>query len=50
MGIPLLKEGAIVITEHLGSVEMPANIPGLVQLRTHPQGDSALTFYVPEGE
>ena len=49
-GDSLLKEGAIVITEHLGSVEMPANIPGLVQLRTHPQGDSALTFYVPEGE
>ena len=46
----LLKQGAIVVVEHLRSVEMPANIPGLVHLRTHPQGHSALTFYEPEGE
>jgi 16S rRNA (guanine966-N2)-methyltransferase len=47
---PLLKTGAVVVTEHLRSIGMPANIPGLVHLRTHPQGDSALTFYEPEGE
>ena len=44
----LLKAGAVVVTEHLRSVQMPANIAGLVYLRTHTQGDSALTFYEPE--
>ncbi len=44
----LLREGAVVVAEHLRSVQMPANIAGLVHLRTHPQGDSALTFYEPE--
>ncbi len=46
----LLNKGSIIVTEHLRSVEMPANIPGLVHLRTHKHGDSALTFYEPEGE
>ena len=46
----LMNEGSIVVTEHLRSVAMPVNIPGLAHLRTHRQGDSALTFYDPEGE
>ncbi len=45
----LLKKGAVVVTEHSCSVTMPAEVAGLVHLRMHPQGDSALTFYEPEG-
>jgi 16S rRNA (guanine966-N2)-methyltransferase len=44
----LLSARSMVIVEHLGSVNVSNEIPGLAHVRTHRQGDSALTFYQPE--
>ena len=45
---PLLRQGSLVVAEHSRLLEMPDNVPGLVFVRVHRQGDSALTLYESE--
>ena len=46
-GSYIARDGVLVV-EHLRSTRLPESVGCLDRLRTHPQGDSALTFYQPE--
>lgn len=40
-----LDPGGVLVIEHGRAMEAPAGVAGLDRVRTHVQGDSALTFY-----
>jgi len=48
-GLYLAPDGVVVL-EHLRTAELPDSVGCLERMRTHPQGDSALTFYQSEAK